>query len=108
MGGRGDWPAAAAPWLSNNFTAISATGWVARMAGVASHKLCSHARLKRGLESASKEFIAGGIKGDPGNDGWCCAAACSQLLEEITNCSFTLALPAALNHLYHRKLLPVI
>ena len=64
MGGRGDWPAAAAPWLSNNFTAISATGWVARMAGVASHKLCSHARLKRGLEAASKEFIAGGIKGD--------------------------------------------
>ena len=72
-----------AAWLSNNFTAISATGWVARMAGVASHKLCSHARLKRGLEAASKEFIAGGIKGDPGNDGWCCAAACSQLLEEI-------------------------
>ena len=86
MGGRGDWPAAAAAWLSNNFTAISATGWVARMAKVArmaSHKLCSHARLWRGLESASKEFIAGGIKGDQVNDGCCYAAACTQLLVEI-------------------------
>ena len=84
MGGRGDWPAAAAAaWLSNNFTAISATGWVARMAKVASHKLCSHARLWRGLESASKEFIAGGIKGGQVNDGCCYAAACTQLLVEI-------------------------
>ena len=57
MGGRGDWPAAAAAWLSNNFTAISATGWVARMARRASHKLCSHGCLRWGLESASKDGI---------------------------------------------------
>ena len=94
MGGRGDWPAAAAAaWLSNNFTAISATGWVARMAGVArraSHKLCSHGCFRRGLKSASKEFIAGGIKGGQVNDGCCYAAACTQLLVEIIQlyCSF--------------------
>ena len=63
MGGRGDWPAAAAAaWLSNNFTAISATGWVARMARVASHKLCSHGCLRWGLHCSDKIILGAQVE----------------------------------------------